>query len=322
MRASDERPCGLSIAALESRTGLNEHVAPQFYLHGFRDPLAREAGGPWVWVADLREGKVELRAVKDVGANVKCGVPEGPSSPDEVREEALAKIESATVPVVRKLLSGDLELTGQQRAELLFFAAFLVTPIPTFRDDVEETAGDIVRNIMKVDPSCEDFEERTRETIRLDRTPEEVEEARRMACADRTKAREGSKVMSLATRMEQASKTVYPIFDRMHWAILVPPGERHFITSDRPISWVDPTAPPMFDFGLTARNVEVLFAVGPTVGLLGRWRGSVGPVQMGSEVVDRANRRQVMFADRYAFADNQEAAVRAIEIRCRLEERR
>jgi Protein of unknown function (DUF4238) len=310
------------IAALESWTDLNAHVTPQFYLREFRDPMVPDAGGPSIWVADLRERKVELRAVKSVGANVSCSVPEGPGSPDEVTGEGLAKIESGTVQVVRKLLSGDLELTEQQRAGLLSFAAFLVTHVATFRSDVEETAGDIVRSVMKVDPGGEDFEERTHETIRPDLTSEEVEDARRMAFDRRTRAREGSTVISLATRIEHASKTVYPILDRMHWTILTPPGDRHFITSDRPVSWLDATAPAMFDLGLTARNVEVLFAVGPTVGLLGRWHGSVGPVQMGSEVVDRANRRQVMFADRYVFADDREAARHAIEIRCRLEGRR
>src|SRR6266511_1809667 len=156
------------IAALESWTDLNEHVTPQFYLREFRDPMVPDTGGPSIWVADLRESKVELRAVKSVGANVSCSVPEGPRSPDEVTGEGLEKIESVTVPVVRKLLSGDLELTGLERADLLFFAAFLVTHVATFRNDVEETAGDIVRSVMKVDPSGEDFEERTRETIRPD----------------------------------------------------------------------------------------------------------------------------------------------------------
>jgi hypothetical protein len=228
------------IAALESWTDLNEHVTPQFYLREFRDPGVPDAGGPSIWVADFRESQVELQAVKSLGANVGCSVH---GSPDKVTGEGLAKIESVTVPVVRNLLSGDLELTGQQRADLLFFAAFLVTHVATFRNDIEETAGDIVRSVMKVDPSGEDFEGRTRETIRPDLTSEEVEDDRRMAFDGRSKAREGSTVISLATRMEHASKTVYPILDRMHWTILTPPGERHFITSDCPVSWLDPTAP-------------------------------------------------------------------------------
>jgi hypothetical protein len=48
---------------------VNEYVTPQFYLRGFLDPATDETGGPSVWVADLREGAVELRAPKNGGAD-------------------------------------------------------------------------------------------------------------------------------------------------------------------------------------------------------------------------------------------------------------
>jgi hypothetical protein len=116
---------------------VNECVTPQFYLRGFRDPATDETGGPGVWVADLREGAVELRAPTNAGANVRSySVPEGSGSRGDDRG-LLSKVESATAPVIGKLLGGDLDLTKRELAELLFFAAVLVTRVPPFRDQME-----------------------------------------------------------------------------------------------------------------------------------------------------------------------------------------
>jgi hypothetical protein len=39
---------------------------------------------------------------------------------------------------LRRLASGDLTFVAQDRAELLFFMAFLAIRVPTFRDRIED----------------------------------------------------------------------------------------------------------------------------------------------------------------------------------------
>jgi Protein of unknown function (DUF4238) len=63
-------------------------------------------------------------------------------------EQSLSKVESAAAPVVRTLLAGQYAITGEERANLLFFVAFFVTRIPQFRNRVENFIGEIGRKML------------------------------------------------------------------------------------------------------------------------------------------------------------------------------
>ena len=278
---------------------------------------------PWVWVADFETGKISRRAPKNIASRPGYyALPNRPGLPPNVAEESLGKIESATAPVVAKLRAGDLNLGGQDWAELHFFMAFFAVRVPAFRDNIEDFAGRVVTQMAQMMASQAEYCERTFREANPDNAlaPEEIEEARRGMLEGRYRIR-GTPILSLSVGMESALKTVYPIFSKMKWAILRAPNGGRFITSDCPVSWFDPTPRPPFyaGHGLGMKKVQVTFPVSPALCLFGGWLESKRPViAVDGQTVEAVNWRRVAFADRHAYASTQEGASFAVEAHRRM----
>lgn len=307
---------------------MEHHFVPRFYLRGFRDPSIPEGQEPWLWVADLKERVVGRRAPKNIGkaANYYAS-PEFDQTAEETVEQGLSKIESTVAPVVKKLLRGELDLTGQERVDLLFFMAFFVARVPFFRNTIEQFAADVAKMILQVSASHpEHFEQTFREALKGqdELTPEEIEEKRKWVLDDTKYTVKASPKLSLAIGFQAALNTIFPIFDQMRWLILQAGESERFITCDSPVSWFDPTPRPAFysGHGLGMRNVEVTFPIGPEVALLGTWEGGTGYKKVPDRVVTEFNRRRVAFADRHVFADSSDRAQWALGVRQEMEEPR
>ena len=93
---------------------MDHHFVPQFYLRGFCDPGAPEGRGPWLWVADLKDGVVERHAPKNVGKAANYyAFPDSAGTASESIERELSRVESAAASVVRKL--GEMPQPSLQR---------------------------------------------------------------------------------------------------------------------------------------------------------------------------------------------------------------
>ena len=114
---------------------------------------------------------------------------------------------------------------------------------------------------------------------------------------------------------QTAIDTIYPIFEKVNWAVVRAGGDLRFITGDTPVTWIDPTVAPPFCYGLKMRNVEVIFPVGPKISLLGTWEGPNSSIRAADPLVLEFNARRVFFAERYAYADNETGAGSALETR-------
>ncbi len=299
---------------------MNHHFVPQFYLHGFRDPFVPKGQEPWLWVSDFKEQVVERRAPKNVGkATNYYAFPEWEATGEELPEQLLAKVESAAAPVVRKLLSGEFELTGQERADLLFFMAVFVTRVPFFRKLIEELAANVATLIGQESAAHPEYFERTlREALQgQELTPEEIDETRKIILEGKKYKIRAKPTLSLLVGFDEALDTIYPVLERMRWAAVRSSGGEHFITSDCPVSWVDPTPRPHFyaGHGLAMKKVEVTFPVGPQLCLLGTWEGPTGVVDATKRMVGEYNHRRVGSAERYVFADSEERARLALAMR-------
>jgi Protein of unknown function (DUF4238) len=62
------------------------------------------------------------------------------------------------------------------------------------------------------------------------------------------------------------------IIFQMGWHLAIPPLGKHFLTSDNPVFWNDPTAPFPHRNGLASRNVTLTFAIGPELAVVASWR--------------------------------------------------
>ena len=114
---------------------------------------------------------------------------------------------------------------------------------------------------------------------------------------------------------ESMLETIYPTFDQMKWTVVRASDDLRFLTGDSPVTWIDPTLPPPFCYGLQARHIEVPFPVGPKVLLLGTWEGSDISTEANDPMVREFNTRRAFFADRYVYANSQTGVREALEVR-------
>lgn len=299
---------------------MNHHFVPQFYLRGFCDPEVPEGQEPWIWVADFQEQRIERRAPKNVGkaANYYAfpGIEDAGGEPPE---SILSKIESVSAPAVRRIIASENgKLEGQDRADLLFFVAVFVIRVPFFRQLVERFASNVAKTLMQVsanDP--EYFAHSVREALKgkQNLTPDEIEDLRQWVLDESKYTVRAAPTLSMMMGFESMLDTIYPIFDQMKWAIVRAGDDLRFITGDTPVTWIDPTLPPPFCYGLQARRIEVTFPVSPKVSLLGTWEGSETSIRATDPMVPEFNARRAFFADRYVYADSETGARLAVEIR-------
>jgi hypothetical protein len=293
----------------------DHHFVPQFYLKGFLDPDSVQTKNPWLWVANLPAGVVKRRAPKNVAARAGYNAVLG-STESETAEEVLSQLEAVAAPIVRRLINGVNELTGQEWVDLLFFAAFLAVRTPYFRNRIEGFAAEIAEDLLRLSASHPDYYHRSvKETALVEMTEEEIEASRQTALTPggvRIKARP---VLSLLAAFQGARDDVYPNFSHMRWAILRADRDLFFVTSDNPVSWADPTPRPAFyaGHGLRMRNVEVVFPVGPQVCLFGTWNGAAGSLAAPQRLVEAINRRVLQFASEEIYAHREELA-RAMQL--------
>jgi hypothetical protein len=299
----------------------DHHFVPQFYLREFLDPASLTTPDPWLWVAHLGAGKVARRAPHNVAK--RAGYYTIPTSdPEEARtlEQIFSQMEGAARPIVRKLITGADELGGQEWADVLYFAAFLAVRTPAVRNMLEESFGDLGEMVLTMAASHPGYYAETLRKARPDLalTPDEIEESRLWALTEGAFKVRGAPVMSLAAGVEAANDTVYPIFTRMRWAIVRPKvADGFFVTSDNPVSWVDPTPRPAFYAaaqGLGMPGVEVTFPVGPRVCLFGSWNGKTGAVEVDRRTIDESNLRRVSFAAQQVYAHQEQLAQWAVEL--------
>ena len=294
---------------------MDHHFVPQFYLRGFRDTKIPTQQGPRVWVADLKEQTIQLRAPKSVAYRVDYYALPDPAQAQEL-EKALGRIESDAAPVVARLLGGQLDLGDQARAYLANFMALLVTRGPFFRDKVEDVSAQVMERMMMAtvrNPAR--FERSFREAnAGKELTSEHIEATRQRILASGVEAT-ARPVVSLLPLVRVANR-VLPLLLKMEWAFFVAGGEMKFLTCDTPLSWVDPTLPPgPLGAGLAMRNVEVTFPVGPRLCLIATWReGNTGHAQVDDEIVHQIKRRRVDFSSRFVFSDSEAGAHRGLEI--------
>jgi len=294
---------------------MDHHFVPQFYLRGFRDAKVPTRQGPRIWVADLKDRTVQLRAPKSVAYSVDYYALPDPARAQEL-ETALGRIESDAAPAVAQLLGGQLDLSEQARAYLGNFMALLVTRGPFFRDKVGDVSAQVMeRMIMGTVRNPARFERSFREAnAGKELTSEHIEKTRRRILASGVEAK-ALPVVSLLPLARVANR-VLPLLLKMEWAFFVAAGEMKFLTCDTPLSWVDPTLPlGPYGSGLAMRNVEVTFPIGPRLCLIATWReGNTGHAEVDDEIVHQINRRRVDSSSRFVFADSEAGARSALEI--------
>lgn len=333
---------------------MDHHYVPQFYLRAFTDVNLDRGHEPYVWVADLRDRRIKRKAPKNI-AKIPAfyTFPEFEATTGLTVESMHTTVESRAAPIIRRLLTSEsAALENGDRADVLKFMAVLVTRSPYYRRTTEQLAASVLGQLPLVLDA--DQANRTGLWLRAVLTellkayvdhPEyfeggqglrlQIREGTAIARPDASSnSREGNVLrdragefrgLAITQSFKAALEVIYPVFERLRWAVIRTSSERKFVTCDTPVNWIDRTLPRPRCFALTAPKTEVTLPIGPKTCLYGTWRGPSGPIEAGDEITEvtafnEYNMRRVIFADRYVFADTEKLAREALEARAQIED--
>jgi hypothetical protein len=294
---------------------MDQHYVPQFYLRLFRDPAAPTGMGPRVWVGDLKNETVALRAPKAVGKSVGFYTfTDDEGKPSDDIEDLLQAVDSDAAGSIAKILDGEYALASADIVAIAGFMAFFVTRVPVFRVNVDRMADLIMKTWLREatsDPEAFDRMFRKANTgVTL--APEEVEEARQyFAATDRYTVALGQLGLKL---MVSQGPQLARLLAALGWGFLVA-KTGCFITSDSPVLWADPGLTGPLAFGLARSGVQLTFPLSPRIALFGTWGGPAGGVEADAGQVAAVNFRTAFRADRYLFGDHNTEVAEAMRRR-------
>ncbi len=287
---------------MEATGPIIHHYVSRFLLRRFADPKtgllwAYEKGTGRSWQCNPKQVAAERRYYAFTGEDGK---------PDNAVEDALSKLEGEVSPIIERV-ERDLALPSpNERAVLALFIALSVSRVPSFRKPVERFYGEVARKLSLVMAHHKEYFYRVvgeAERARGQKFDTPVEQVRQ-AVLNGDLAYEGSPFASLEMMLE-TSPQIAEIIHQMRWQFLHAPAGVSFITSDRPVVWVNPKLPPHPVYGnpgLAQKDILLLFPIGPRVCFLARWEGEEGHFGIKSNGVIQINQPIIGYARKYVFS--------------------
>jgi len=110
---------------------------------------------------------------------------------------------------------------------------------------------------------------------------------------------------------------------RMHWTFLQAPAGVHFLTSDNPVFWIDPTSAPQPHGAdaLLMENIILFFPICPVLCLLATWPRLSAAVTLEAQDVAMVNEQVVAWAHEAVFSSTQHGARQALQLAVSMRER-
>jgi uncharacterized protein DUF4238 len=221
----------------------------------------------------------------------------------------LRRVEDEAAPLLVKLRDGSFKLSDPERSRLALFMALLFARTPESRDAVEGLAAKMIEAMVRKDVHGPDFARTMREANkRAGVSDSRIEELRRALLRPGALRCRLIPEFTLVS-MLNVTDTVARIIFELGWYFAIPPLGKHFLTSDNPVFWYDPTAPSPFCNGLASRNMVLTFPIGPELALLGSWHdGSDSYSRVDDAIVDNINGLVISSAERWVIAARKEEA--------------
>lgn len=280
------------------------HFIPRFYLEGFVDPHNK----PYVWTYE--KGNIDIIKASPADIAVQkhyySFTTEEGSKDSESFEDLFATIESNVAPLVSKL-EQQKGLGEDEKKLFSYFLAFMMTRVPNFRNDIEESNSDVVKRIamwMAGDSKCfeamiENYEKDTGEDIGIP-----INELREFVLDDSRYSIKTNPEFSLFIILE-LSKSFARVFYKMNWLFLMATDENKFLTSDNPLYYFDPTYDPKspFGVGLINKNIQVTIPISNRLAILAGWNFKKDNYFKANGLLVRGiNKRTIISALRYVYA--------------------
>ncbi len=211
-----------------------QHYIPEFYLKGFTSNRK-------LWVCEkfkpIRESTPKREGcLPDYYTHTEYG------ERDESAEDTLEKIESGSAPVIRKLANSTFKPSPEQMGAVYLFVAFMFARVPRWREYLDklfshvakERQLSIARDKEQFHKQVADFEHETGKPLPID-----AETLRQGMLEGEYEIVQTSTAYNLDSMFRSAFGVVREL-EQFEYEVLYAPTGRFFITSDSPVSTVQP----------------------------------------------------------------------------------
>jgi uncharacterized membrane protein len=238
---------------------MKHHYVPASYLRLFVDPATPHGQQPFVWIADFESGKMLRKAPENFGyiRDHNLVFDESGQSSNSA-ELMLSELESNALPVIRRIVAGDMNVRDANFRALNAFVALQWVRTPAVRDRLEDFFLSAVRKLaamMTIDPDV--FKRQARRAI-PDLSDTDAERAYEFARDSDNYEISVHSSRALGDALNLAGKAE-PILAQMTWFLVVA-AQPVFVTSDNPVSVINPKLPSWnMGHGLSNADTEVTF---------------------------------------------------------------
>ena len=275
------------------------HFIPVFYLEGFVDPYDQTH----LWIYDKDCGEIRDASPRDAGLQkhfYSFTTPEGER--DSVSfENALAQIEGQVATSWRKIINRE-AIDDADREIISSFLSLMMTRVPVYRHNIERLDAALVKSAASFLASQGVLLAKIRAEYEREgrKPPNNLEDI-----VKRFLGGEYEVEVEPQVSLTEVTTEFSLIFSEMNWTYFITKGKYPFVTSDNPLSYIDPThdARSPYGVGLINANIEVTFPVSRDIALVATWKRLGKTYQKGTDrLVKEINYRTIMAASRFVYS--------------------
>ena len=286
------------------------HILPRFYLEGFTSPLKKSI----LYQYEKGNSKI-VKTTPENAAVIKDYYSFDDPPSEEVEnmvEEILAIVESYSAPVLEKIKEKE-EIDDEDRENFSIFLAYMFTRVPHHRQMTEEIYGKGMKSwLMALASHKEGFKSEMKKYE--ENTGKKIDvpfEKLRKFLADESKY-EVRPHPNISLDFVSFGLEIAPIFQDMKWSFLEATENYKYLTSDNPIYYFDPTAPPGQGIGLINENIEVYFPVSRDLMFFGCWHNVQGYKKSENNSIKNRNKNTIVNASRFVYSPHYSKGINKI----------
>lgn len=262
---------------------MGHHYVPQEYLRGFTHPSCPKA--LWQFDKETQRFSAEPASIAKIAQQR--------SFYDDDTERMLNQlVEIPGNRVLHKLVSGDHDLTHEERLDLSVYIATMLTRVPHRRAKATEMAPQVLANVTS------DLRDQTRVYADAGNISPETA-AKRLAAIDAAEAKYSA---DMPANVRDQIRSPWPpgrmihFVYRMRWRLVPAIGRQYFVTTDNPAFFFECC-------GLGTERSELTFPVSAKLAIFGSWTPLTrnNRIDRPVELVKEANRRLISQAARFVY---------------------
>jgi hypothetical protein len=236
-------------------------------------------------------------------------------NPNPALEKFFSVMDAGASRSITKLIRNPESLDGVDEQWILTFAAFQCIRVPKFLRLIKnqvEALGRLEVTRLSRDPAtiemtCNRLDFSKEQTARVRADLEDFDQRFKMEINRN----------HLLDMMFETFPTVYDLFRRMTWRLLISNATNYFITSDSPVVSFRRNSGTIVFGGFEWKDVEVTFPLSKHHCLRGAWSAEsrfAGTKRVGRNAVNGINRRTRLAASKYLYCPVAQAGVSAMAL--------